>query len=90
MVDQGVFEAVDVAIMIHPFGQTLTARESLAVASLDLVFHGKAGPRGCLSGAGINALDSGSPDLQRYQRAASAAPRGCANPRHYSRRGPGE
>lgn len=58
MVEQGTFDPIDVAMMIHPSGNTFTARESLAVTSVELTFHGKAAHAAACPDQGINALDA--------------------------------
>ncbi|MBP2324979.1 amidohydrolase [Kibdelosporangium banguiense] len=42
MLDQGVFDGVDAAVMFHPADRSLRARHSLASAHLRVTFHGKA------------------------------------------------
>jgi len=58
MVEEGAFEEVDVALMMHPSGCTLPARESLAVQGLEFVFHGKAAHAAAAPEQGVNALDA--------------------------------
>lgn len=58
MIEQGGVDDIDVAMMIHPSGNTFTARESLAIVSLDVTFHGKAAHAAACPDQGINALDA--------------------------------
>lgn len=59
MVDQGVFNGVDAAMMFHPSsGQSLVHRGGLACQDMKITFHGK--PSHAAGGPwnGINALDA--------------------------------
>lgn len=57
-VKAGVFEGVDVAMMVHPSSYTQSTATSLAVAPMDFEFFGKpAHASGCPE-EGINALDA--------------------------------
>lgn len=59
MVDAGVFEDVDVAMMVHPEDKTRSTPEtSLGVQSLVFKFHGKASHASAAPEEGINALDA--------------------------------
>ncbi|HDI00021.1 MAG: hypothetical protein DRP94_07695 [Candidatus Latescibacterota bacterium] len=58
MVEEGAFDGVDVAMMMHPSGRTIPARGSLAVRSLEFVFHGRAAHAAADPEKGINALDA--------------------------------
>jgi len=58
MVDAGLFEDVDAAMMFHPSAHTMVGRGSLAITEVEIVFHGKpAHASGCPE-KGINALDA--------------------------------
>lgn len=58
MLQRGAFAGVDVAMMFHPAGYTLTARPSLASCRLKLKFGGKAAHAAAAPFEGINALDA--------------------------------
>jgi amidohydrolase len=58
MIDAGLFEGVDAAIMFHPSTNTTIGRGSLAITEVKIEFHGKpAHASGCPE-KGINALDA--------------------------------
>ncbi len=58
MLDQGVFDGVDAAMMFHPGGRTMTTRGSLAAARVTMRFHGRAAHAAAAPHVGINALDA--------------------------------
>jgi len=58
MVEAGVFDHVDAAIMFHPSNRNLTRRKSLTSYKLDLEFFGAPAHAGAAPDAGINALDA--------------------------------
>lgn len=58
MLRAGVFEHIDVAMMIHPSTRHMTHRGSLAFNSLTFEFHGKAAHAAASPHQGINALDA--------------------------------
>jgi amidohydrolase len=58
MLRAGVFEDIDVAMMIHPSTRHMTLRGSLAFNSLTFEFHGKAAHAAAAPHQGINALDA--------------------------------
>ncbi len=58
MLRAGVFEGVDVAMMIHPSTRHMTERSSLAFNSLTFEFIGKAAHAAASPHQGINALDA--------------------------------
>lgn len=57
-VKHGYLKDVDVALMIHPSGQTSLTSETLAVDPLDFHFYGKAAHASGSPEKGINALDA--------------------------------
>ncbi|MCB5237452.1 M20 family metallopeptidase [Niallia circulans] len=57
-VKHGYLKDVDVALMIHPAGQTSLTSETLAVDPLDFHFYGKAAHASGSPEKGINALDA--------------------------------
>jgi amidohydrolase len=58
MLRAGVFEGIDVAMMVHPATRHMTRRGSLAFNSLVFEFHGKAAHAAGAPHRGINALDA--------------------------------
>jgi amidohydrolase len=58
MVDAGVFDGVDAAIMMHPAGQNLLGRLALTAYPVRLEFFGKAAHAAAKPEEGINALDA--------------------------------
>ncbi len=59
MVEAGVFDEVNAAMMVHPSDRNLTSRGSLAVSELKIDFYGKAAHASSDPEKGINALDAG-------------------------------
>ena len=60
MVEQGVFDNVDVAMMCHAEGRTIIERELVAATVLECTFTGKAAHAGGSPQEGINALNAGA------------------------------
>lgn len=58
MVDAGVFEGVDLAIMVHPSSRNLVDRKSLASNAVVFEFHGRAAHAAAAPDCGVNALDA--------------------------------
>lgn len=58
LIEKGIFENIDVAMMIHPHSKTCLAPDVLAIAGLDFNFFGKAAHAGGEPHNGINALDA--------------------------------
>ncbi len=58
MRDAGVFAQIDAVMMTHMAMETVTRPVFLAVASIDIAFHGKASHAAAAPEAGINALDA--------------------------------
>lgn len=58
MVERGVFDSVDAAMMIHPGSKAMVARGSIASNSLSFEFFGKAAHAAAAPDKGINALDA--------------------------------
>ena len=58
MLEEGVFDEVDVAMMMHPSGKTFPSRDSLAIVGLDVTFVGKPAHAAACPERGINALDA--------------------------------
>ena len=58
MVDAGVFEHVDAAMMIHPSNVNMLGRTALTAYPLGIEFYGKAAHAAAAPDVGINALDA--------------------------------
>lgn len=58
MVEQGAFDSVDIAMMVHPGVQNTVTTRALACHSLEVEFFGKAAHAAANPEAGINALDA--------------------------------
>ncbi|MBU3158476.1 M20 family metallopeptidase [Clostridium frigoris] len=58
MVEQGVFDNVDVAMMMHPYGKTCRSGPALAMEALKFEFTGKSSHASSSPEEGINALDA--------------------------------
>jgi amidohydrolase len=58
MHEAGVFEGTDVAMMIHPFHETVPIVEFAGRVPLTIVFHGRAAHAGSTPEHGISALDA--------------------------------
>ncbi len=58
LVDKGIFNDVDVAMIVHPSGRTLVVRGSLASTRLFLEFSGRASHAAAAPEDGINALEA--------------------------------
>jgi amidohydrolase len=58
MAREGAFEGVDAALMIHPSSVNLVNMPCIAMAELDVVYHGRAAHAAAMPERGINALDA--------------------------------
>ncbi len=58
LVERGVFDEVDAAMIVHPAARTLVDRRSLASTRLNLEFNGKASHAAAAPEDGINALEA--------------------------------
>ncbi|OLN32369.1 M20 family metallopeptidase [Desulfosporosinus metallidurans] len=58
LVEKGIFEDVDAAIMFHPGSQNVPIISSLALDALEFTFHGRAAHAVAASYFGVNALDA--------------------------------
>jgi amidohydrolase len=54
----GAFEGVDAALMVHPAGVDLVTMPTLALAEVDIVYHGQAAHASAMPERGVNALDA--------------------------------
>lgn len=58
MAREGAFEGIDAAMMVHPAGVDLATMPCIAVADVDVIYHGRAAHASAAPQAGINALDA--------------------------------
>lgn len=58
MVNEGVFDDVDAAMMVHPSRRTMTTRGALACTHVTFKFYGKSSHASSLPEKGISALDA--------------------------------
>lgn len=58
MVEQGVFDNIDIALILHPADENYESGSSLAIDALQFDFIGKASHAAAKPEAGINALDA--------------------------------
>ena len=58
MVEAGVFDEIDAAMMVHPSSRNLTRRKSLTSHRLNIEFFGKPAHAAATPDKGINALDA--------------------------------
>ena len=58
LIRNGIFEDVDVAMMIHPYNRTQYKMDVLAIGGIDFHFYGKASHASAQPESGINALDA--------------------------------
>lgn len=58
LVDSGLMDDLDAALMAHPGSETVVAPASLALDAVEYLFHGRAAHAGSAPQEGINALDA--------------------------------
>jgi amidohydrolase len=58
LLEQGVFEGVDAAMMFHPGSRTMVTRGALAATRVTMKFYGKAAHAAASPHLGVNALDA--------------------------------
>lgn len=58
MARKGAFEGIHAAMMVHPAGVDLATMPCIAVADVDVIFHGRSAHASAAPQAGINALDA--------------------------------
>ncbi len=58
MAREGAFEGVDAALMMHPSSVNLVSMPCIAMAELDVTYHGRAAHASAMPERGINALDA--------------------------------
>jgi amidohydrolase len=54
----GAFDEVDAALMVHPAGLDLETMPALALAEVDVAYHGRASHASAMPERGVNALDA--------------------------------
>jgi len=54
----GAFDGVDAALMVHPAGVDLATMPSLALAEVEVAYHGRAAHASAMPERGVNALDA--------------------------------
>jgi amidohydrolase len=58
IIDAGVLDGVDAAMMLHPGGENLSAMRTLSRASMEVTFTGRAAHAAVSPHEGVNALDA--------------------------------
>lgn len=58
LINKGIFDDIDVAMMIHPDNMTYLDHEVLAIGGIDFTFYGKEAHSSSQNHLGINALDA--------------------------------
>ena len=58
MAQEGAFDGVDSAMMVHPAGIDLTLMPSICISEVRVTYHGRAAHAAAMPHAGINALDA--------------------------------
>ncbi|WAA09024.1 M20 family metallopeptidase [Fervidibacillus albus] len=58
MTEKGLFDGIDVAMMVHPSGESYESGASLAMDALQFTYYGKAAHAAAAPEKGINALDA--------------------------------
>lgn len=58
IIDAGVLDGVDAAMMLHPSGENLSAMRTLSRASMEVTFTGRAAHAAVSPHEGVNALDA--------------------------------
>ena len=58
LIEQNAFEAIDIAMMVHPSPFNLVKFSCLTVKSIEVTFHGKAAHAAAFPWHGVNALDA--------------------------------
>lgn len=58
MARKGAFEGLDAAMMVHPSGVDLATMPCIAIAEVEVIYHGRSAHASAAPQAGINALDA--------------------------------
>ena len=85
MAEQGAFEGVDAAMMVHPAGMDLATIAAIAIQRVDVTYHGKAAHAAAAPQKGLQRARRGGARLHERGRAAPAHPARRAHPRHLHR-----
>ncbi|WP_439817550.1 amidohydrolase [Zavarzinia sp. CC-PAN008] len=54
----GAFAGLDAAMMIHPSGMDMATMPTIAIAQIDVIYHGKSAHASAMPHLGVNALDA--------------------------------
>jgi len=58
MAQEGAFDNLDAAMMVHPAGIDLTTMPCICVSEVEIIYHGKSAHASAMPHAGVNALDA--------------------------------
>ncbi|MBN4051762.1 M20 family metallopeptidase [Parvibaculum lavamentivorans] len=58
MAQEGAFDGLDAAMMVHPAGIDLTTMPCICVSEVEIIYHGKSAHASAMPHAGVNALDA--------------------------------
>lgn len=58
MAEQGIFNDIDVAMILHPAGESFESGDSLAMDAIQFTYHGRTAHAAAAPHEGINALDA--------------------------------
>ena len=58
MAQHGAFEGVDASMMVHPAGFDMVTMPCIALAEVEVVYHGRAAHASAMAFRGLNALDA--------------------------------
>ena len=81
MIEAGVFEGIDAAMMFHPFDRDMLAHPALASVWLAMTFHGAPAHAAAAPHDGKSALTACMDTFRLDRRAARSLPRRRARPR---------
>ena len=58
MAQEGAFDGLDAAMMVHPAGIDLATMPCICVSEVEVIYHGKSAHASAMPHAGVNALDA--------------------------------
>ena len=58
MAQEGAFDGLDAAMMVHPAGVDLTTMPCICVSEVEIIYQGKSAHASAMPHAGVNALDA--------------------------------
>ncbi|NOT40855.1 MAG: amidohydrolase, partial [Alphaproteobacteria bacterium] len=58
MAQHGAFEGVDASMMVHPAGFDMVTMPVIALAEVEVIYHGRAAHASAMPARGLNALDA--------------------------------